>query len=497
MKTHPNDTHSSRLDQKRRAVSRIRLRFVVVIPLILACVLVTRAHILSVGGSFDLSLPEFAGRQVTEDNIQIDPPGIIEIGGCWQDAEGVPHVTFEAGKPGKGVAIVGFEDGGVLFEMQTTKSGVVVANGFDVTGWEYICVSLILVTGCIGVLCASAAFSLWRRSWFGYEMAAYIGSAIFLLYQAIQFAVLFLGGHIESFSAFAIAVITMMGNFVDVMAVPMILIALFVSASNLMLLRREGRSFTNLLGVVATILWAAAFFGIHAFSDNMYTLIQNPILFVLADSALAAVLAYVVALFLGTCATALLAALHVPAFPRDYLIVLGCGLRKDGTPTPLLAGRVDAALAYASRQQEKGLASPTFVPSGGQGADEVCAEATSMARYIEEHADSPRILPEDRSTSTYENMRFSAQVIAEDAGGADPGIAFSTTNYHVLRGYVFAHMAGMDAEGIAAPTRLYFWPNAFLREFVGMLAARALPIILNCLAIIALYGIMEFLLIMR
>ena len=96
-------------------------------------------------------------------------------------------------------------------------------------------------------------------------------------------------------------------------------------------------------------------------------------------------------------------------------------------------------------------------------------------------------------------MAFSAQVIEADAGApaSEQRVAFSTTNYHVLRGYVFAHMAGMEAEGIAAPTKLYFWPNAFLREFVGMLAARALPIAMNCAVIVALYGILEFLLITR
>ncbi|MBQ9620503.1 MAG: YdcF family protein, partial [Atopobiaceae bacterium] len=428
----------------------------------------------------------------------IDPPGIIEIGSCWQDTEGVPHVIFEAGKPGKGVAIVGFEDGGVLFEMQTTKAGVVVANGFDVTGWQYICVSLILVTGCIGVLCASAAFSLWRRSWFGYEMAAYIGGAVFFLLHAIQFAVFFLSGWFATFSDFATAAITMMNSFIEAMAIPMAAIALFVSASNVVLLRREGRAFTNLLGVIATILWAAAFFGIRAFHQSMGAFITNPYVFVLVDSALAAVLAYALALFLGVSITALLAARHMPSFPRDYLIILGCGLRDDGTPTPLLAGRVDTARGFAKRQVEAGFDAPVFVPSGGQGSDEACSEAESMGRYIGMHSGA-RILLEDRSTTTRENMAFSAQVIEADAGApaSEQRVAFSTTNYHVLRGYVFAHMAGMEAEGIAAPTKLYFWPNAFLREFVGMLAARALPIAMNCAVIVALYGILEFLLITR
>lgn len=117
-----------------------------------------------------------------------------------------------------------------------------------------------------------------------------------------------------------------------------------------------------------------------------------------------------------------------------------------------------------------------------------------MGRYIDQHDPAARVLLEDRSTTTRENMAFSARVIADDAPSSEQRIAFATTNYHVLRGYVFAHQAGMEAEGIASPTKLYFWPNAFLREFVGMLAARALPILMTCLSIITLYGFLEFLL---
>ena len=485
-------------DRMHAGQRRIRLRFLVLVPLIIACILITRAHIIAVGGSYELAFQDFAGKELTADKIQIDPPGIVEVGDIWQDDEGVPHVVFRAGTPEKGMVLIGFEDGGTMFEMQTTKSGVVVSEGFDVMGWEYICISLILVSGCIGVLCSSAIISLWRRSWYGYEMAAYIGGAVFFLLHAIQFAVFFLSGWFATFSDFAAAAITMMNRFIEAMAIPMAAIALFVSASNVVLLRREGRAFTNLLGVIATILWAAAFFGIRAFHENMGAFITNPYVFVLVDSALAAVLAYALALFLGVSITALFAARHTPSFPRDYLIILGCGLRDDGTPTPLLAGRVDAARAFAERQTAAGFDAPAFVPSGGQGGDEVCSEAESMGRYI--GADSgARILLEDRSTTTRENMAFSAQVIEADADApaSEQRVAFSTTNYHVLRGYVFAHMAGMEAEGIAAPTKLYFWPNAFLREFVGMLAARALPIAMNCAAIVALYGILEYLLVTR
>ena len=250
-----------------------------------------------------------------------------------------------------------------------------------------------------------------------------------------------------------------------------------------------------MLGVVWALLWALAFIGLWVFRNFFTYIISSVYVATFLDSALSATVAYAIALFLGTCVTALLAARHTPSFPRDYLIILGSGLRADGTPTPLLAGRIDAARGYAAHQVEAGFDAPTFVPSGGQGADEVCTEAEAMGRYLEENEVSPRILLENRSTTTNENMAFSREVIEADGGAGKP-VAFSTTNYHVLRGYVFAHEAGLDAEGIAAPTKLYFWPNAFLREFVGLLVSQTLAVGITWLLIVALYVLAEYLLLL-
>ena len=80
-----------------------------------------------------------------------------------------------------------------------------------------------------------------------------------------------------------------------------------------------------------------------------------------------------------------------------------------------------------------------------------------------------QIAREDKSENTYQNMQFSKRVI--DGIGADSSskIAFATTNYHIFRGYILAKKLGFEAKGIAAKTKQYFFPNAFLREFVGLL----------------------------
>ena len=123
----------------------------------------------------------------------------------------------------------------------------------------------------------------------------------------------------------------------------------------------------------------------------------------------------------------------------------------------------------------------------------MCSEAASIAGHLQRQGVAPdHILLEDRSTSTRENFAFSADLIRAAAGTTDPRVAFATTNYHVFRGYVYAHDAGLAAEGISAPTKLYFWPNAFLREFVGLVVSRRIPIIITYLLTALLYGFCEY-----
>ena len=109
-----------------------------------------------------------------------------------------------------------------------------------------------------------------------------------------------------------------------------------------------------------------------------------------------------------------------------------------------------------------------------------------------------RIVLEDRSATTNENMEFSRKVIEEHAG-RDAGellVGFSTTNYHVFRGYVCAHRAGMPVQGMGSRTRAYFWPNAFLREFAGLLASRWKGILVTYVAIGAVYALASYALIL-
>lgn len=249
----------------------------------------------------------------------------------------------------------------------------------------------------------------------------------------------------------------------------MLVISVMLAVSNIWLMRNEGRRPVNTLGIVFAVIW---FIGmvLTLGSNYLFTLLEINI-----PEAVRLILIYVIAYFecmlLSTVTCTYLAAKYIPAPDRDYIIILGCGIRKDGGLTPLLKGRVDSAVEFEKKQYGQTGKHAVFVPSGGQGNDEVISESEAMKNYLLSIGIPPeRILLEDKSVNTMQNMQFSKRVIEEHGGGIEnKKIAFATTNYHVFRGYILARKNGFEAKGISAKTKPYFYFNAFLREFIGLL----------------------------
>ena len=67
-------------------------------------------------------------------------------------------------------------------------------------------------------------------------------------------------------------------------------------------------------------------------------------------------------------------------------------------------------------------------------------------------------------------MEFSKRIIEERT--KDAKVAYATTNYHVFRSGLWANLAGLPAEGVGGVTKWWFWPNAFMRECIGLMANR-------------------------
>lgn len=242
-----------------------------------------------------------------------------------------------------------------------------------------------------------------------------------------------------------------------------------LSVSNLSLIRHEGYRPVNALGIlISVLLMIGSLIGFLAENFLHGTTAEQIRLQTIAMSSYCSVYSLFACLLEGAVIGGFLAAKHTPAMDFDYIIILGCMIRKDGTLTPLLRGRVDRAIAHAQAQERTTGKKAVFVPSGGQGRNEVMAEGEAMKQYLlSQGIPEEQILVENQSRNTAENMLFSKALI--EAEKPDAKIAFSTTNYHVFRAGIIATQKDFCPEGMGGKTKWYFWPNAFIREFFGML----------------------------
>lgn len=145
----------------------------------------------------------------------------------------------------------------------------------------------------------------------------------------------------------------------------------------------------------------------------------------------------------------------------DYMIVLGAQVHEDG-PSVVLKYRLDAAIDYLNANPDT-----ICIVSGGQGANEPFPEAKGMADYLTEHGiDEERILLEDKSTNTVENIKYSKALIKQSYDS----VGIVTNNFHVYRAVQIAKVQGVEGIcGIAADSNLLYLPNNMLRECCGIL----------------------------
>ena len=150
--------------------------------------------------------------------------------------------------------------------------------------------------------------------------------------------------------------------------------------------------------------------------------------------------------------------------PCDHVVVLGAGVR--GTvPSLSLRERINAAHDYL-------IANPDSVAvlSGGQGPGEDITEAACMYRELTQMGIDPsRLLLEEMSTSTMENLTFSMDLLESNTGSRPTRIAIVSSEYHIFRAGLFAKELGLESVGIPAKTSwITLRINYYLREIVAV-----------------------------
>lgn len=371
-----------------------------------------------------------------------------------------------------------------------------------VTGAEQhalgICVVLDIFFLLAIVLLVRAFFAQLGYNPYSYNTIYYLGFSVFLLSVLITHLVLtvrlavdpaFFGG--QNLTQIR-ALLSVSAKSYMLFSCPFILaISAALCASNISLVRHEGLRFVNVLGfILAFLLVGGEMFLLFADSavsgSEQYVRIHD-----LYTNIFAAVYLYFECMVIGIMIANGITSRYQPEPVQDYVIILGCSIRRDGTPTPLLRDRLDRAITFRNEQLEETGRPLIFVTSGGQGADEIISESEAMKRYLlEKGVPESQILEEDQSTSTFENMKFSKAKI--DRQNPHANIAFATTNYHVFRSGLYARRVKMRAVGMGAKAKWYFWPNALVREFVGLLTEHRGKQALIISALIAFYAVLTF-----
>ncbi len=430
--------------------------------------------VFAIGGRYTLHTNTFLGTDtLPQTEVKLSDENVARMTDVRME-NGELIFEFEALNPGKTAVYISYDYGDVMmpshertFEVNVFGTlldytdGIIKFNGF-----QYI------VYASLAVLFVIQFVMLWmfndyrKNGDFSYPMIACGGIG---LYNLVMFAYILyrlLNNYIDSVSTLLMLITETGLLFLFGLTPVMLVISVMLAVSNIWLMRNEGRRPVNTLGIIFAILWFAGMV-LTLGSDYLFMLwgIQYP------EAVRLILISYFECMLLSTVTCTYLATKYTPAPDRDYIIILGCGIRKDGGLTPLLKGRVDSAVAFEKKQYEQTGKHAVFVPSGGQGDDEVISESEAMKNYLLGIGiPQEQIVIENKSVNTMQNMQFSKKVI-EDNGNRieNKKVAFATTNYHVFRGYILARKNGFEAKGISAKTKPYFYFNAFLREFIGLL----------------------------
>ena len=190
-----------------------------------------------------------------------------------------------------------------------------------------------------------------RYNPYSYNTIIYIGFALFTLSVTITHAFLAARIAIDPAAAdtdhFVRVLLGSAKQYMLLSAPFLFTFSIALCVSNISLIRHEGRRFVNLLGIILSSLLLAGVVFLYRFDFYVSGSIREVMAHDLFANLFSAIYLYYECMLIGTIIAGALTARYEPEPDKDYLIILGCGLRRDGTPTPLLRGRIDRALRFS------------------------------------------------------------------------------------------------------------------------------------------------------
>ena len=144
----------------------------------------------------------------------------------------------------------------------------------------------------------------------------------------------------------------------------------------------------------------------------------------------------------------------------SFIVILGSGLKNGDQLSKEGKKRSNKAIEYSKKYPHLKI----FL-TGGQGIDETIPESIAFKNYfIQNGIDVDRILLEDKSTSTDENIKFMLETLnAKDI--KIKNILLVTSDFHMPRAVIITKHYGLTPFPLSSKTRLLaFLPNIMREE---------------------------------
>ena len=285
----------------------------------------------------------------------------------------------------------------------------------------------------------------------GFRNAVFLGLTLSFMGLVLLYGVSRSSGDGRMLAVVAVALLPTLG---------LMALVTFLILNGMTMLRKEGRTAANLLslacgvGIIALVLLLVA-----------AVVARRHVLIALAAAAVL-VVCYLAFLFFCYLSYGFVYRRMPIRRAVDFVVVLGAGLMGGRRVSPLLASRLERGRSvYESLNAENG---PMLIVSGGKGSDERLSEAEAMANYLVERGfPADRILKEDQSRTTEENLVFSAALMRRNRPEGYRCVVV-TNDFHSYRAALIARDLGVPAQVVGSPTAAYFLPSATIREFIAV-----------------------------
>lgn len=139
--------------------------------------------------------------------------------------------------------------------------------------------------------------------------------------------------------------------------------------------------------------------------------------------------------------------------PQQPIVIFGAAVRPDGSASPTLRARVEAAARFGA-----GLRDPLYLPTGAQGRYGE-AESAVMAGLLREEWGVPagRIRQEPTGTDTLSSVLACAAILRGLGLGVGGPVWAATSGYHLPRCLLLLRLAGFAARPVPPPAARVGW----------------------------------------